>query len=107
MNALAELDGVAITRDPVCGMIIDPEAGGSRYSHDGHIYHFCAELCLTRFESDPEAYKTAKDPVCGMDVDRATAKYVSKHAGGRDYFCSERCKAKFDADPDAYADGRP
>ncbi|GGM06265.1 copper-translocating P-type ATPase [Pseudooceanicola nanhaiensis] len=96
-----------VTRDPVCGMTVDPDAGKPRAEHDGHSFHFCSEGCRSKFVADPEAYRTAKDPVCGMTVDRATAAWMSKHEGQRIYFCSPGCQEKFEADPAAYMGDRP
>ncbi|WP_370282635.1 heavy metal translocating P-type ATPase [Pseudooceanicola sp.] len=96
-----------VTRDPVCGMTVDPDAGKPRAEHDGHSFHFCSEGCRSKFVADPEAYRTAKDPVCGMTVDRATAAWMSKHEGQRIYFCSPGCQEKFEADPAAYPGDRP
>jgi Cu+-exporting ATPase len=96
-----------ITRDPVCGMTVDPEAGKPRLEHDGHVYHFCHEGCRAKFEADPETYIEAEDPVCGMSVDRATAKYMTKHAGEKFYFCSSRCVEKFKSAPEDYLGDRP
>ena len=96
-----------VTRDPVCGMTVAPDAGNPRAEHDGHSFHFCSEGCRSKFVADPEAYRTATDPVCGMTVDRATAAWMSKHEGQRIYFCSPGCQEKFEADPAAYPGDRP
>ncbi|WP_114963513.1 heavy metal translocating P-type ATPase [Tritonibacter mobilis] len=96
-----------VTRDPVCGMEVDPEAGKPSLDHDGHRYHFCSEGCRDTFKADPDAYLTAKDPVCGMDVDRSTAAHMTKHEGARHYFCSENCQSKFEVDPEAYLGDQP
>ncbi|MGR3670767.1 heavy metal translocating P-type ATPase [Sagittula sp.] len=96
-----------VTRDPVCGMTVDPQADKPKADHDGHTYHFCSDGCRKKFVAEPEAYLTATDPVCGMEVDRASAAHMSKHAGQRHYFCSERCQSKFDADPESYLGDRP
>jgi Cu+-exporting ATPase len=101
------LDADTITRDPVCGMTVDPEAGKPTASHDGHVYHFCHDGCRAKFEADPEAYIQAEDPVCGMTVNRAAARHMAKHAAERFYFCSGRCKEKFEAAPDDYLGDRP
>ena len=97
----------AVTRDPVCGMTVDPEAGKPTAGHGGRTFHFCSEGCRTKFAAHPEQYLTAKDPVCGMDVDRATAGHFLKAEGQKHYFCSEGCMSKFQADPEMYRDGRP
>ncbi|WP_417722028.1 heavy metal translocating P-type ATPase [Salipiger sp.] len=96
-----------ITRDPVCGMTVDPGAGKPFLDHDGHRYHFCSEGCRDRFRADPGAWLSATDPVCGMAVDRATAAHMIRHDGGKVYFCSGRCRTKFEAEPEAYAGDRP
>ncbi|NLS03895.1 heavy metal translocating P-type ATPase [Rhizobium sp. P32RR-XVIII] len=92
-------------RDPVCGMIADPDAGKPSLDYQGHTYHFCCDGCWKKFEASPQDYLTAKDPVCGMSVDRSTAQHFLKHEGEKFYFCSAGCKAKFEADPQAYRDG--
>ncbi|WP_112322181.1 heavy metal translocating P-type ATPase [Oceanibium sediminis] len=97
----------AITRDPVCGMEVDPAADTPRLEHEGHTYHFCSNGCRDRFAKDPAAYIEAEDPVCGMTVNRAAARHVAKHEGQQFYFCSERCQQKFEAAPDTYGKGRP
>src|SRR6478609_2933000 len=47
---------VGVGIDPVCGMEVDPRAGGPRTDHAGHTFVFCSERCLHRFEADPSAY---------------------------------------------------
>ncbi len=96
-----------VTRDPVCGMTVDPAAGKPSAEHDGHRYHFCSEGCRAKFVADPEAYRTAEDPVCGMSVERATATHMIKRDGQRIYFCSARCQEKFEAAPETYLGDRP
>ena len=96
-----------IIRDPVCGMHVDPTAGKPTAEYRGHIYHFCCDGCRTKFQADPEAYRTAEDPVCGMTVERASAAHMSKHSGEKFYFCSSRCQTKFEGDPETYLGDRP
>ncbi|MBB3914756.1 heavy metal translocating P-type ATPase [Rhizobium fabae] len=96
----------AVTRDPVCGMTVEPQAGKPSLDHAGRTYHFCSEGCRTKFAAAPQDYTTAKDPVCGMAVDRSTAKHFLKFEGEKFYFCSAACQAKFEADPAAYRDGK-
>ncbi len=93
------------TRDPVCGMTVDPNAGKTSLDYQGRTFHFCCNGCRAKFEAAPESYLTAKDPACGMSVDRATARHFLKHEGEKFYFCSAGCKAKFEADPSAYLGG--
>ncbi|MEX2517791.1 MAG: heavy metal translocating P-type ATPase [Paracoccaceae bacterium] len=95
------------TRDPVCGMTVDPAARKPTFEHGGETYRFCAGGCRDKFAADPEAYIEAKDPVCGMSVGRASAAHLAKHGGERFYFCSARCKDKFEAAPEEYLGDRP
>ncbi|MDC9813034.1 heavy metal translocating P-type ATPase [Rhizobium binxianense] len=101
-----EKSAIAMIRDPICGMTVDPQAGKPSLDHGGRTYHFCSEGCRTKFAAAPEDYLTAKDPVCGMSVDRSTARYFLKVEGEKFYFCSAACQAKFEADPAAYRDGQ-
>ncbi|MBL8582747.1 MAG: heavy metal translocating P-type ATPase [Rhizobiaceae bacterium] len=96
-----------VTRDPVCGMTVDPHEGKPSFELEGRIFHFCCEGCRKKFAADPAAYATAEDPVCGMKVDRASARHLLRHEGAKHYFCSARCQARFEADPAAYAGGAP
>ncbi|RWB92671.1 MAG: heavy metal translocating P-type ATPase, partial [Mesorhizobium sp.] len=98
---------IVVTRDPVCGMTVDPAAGKPSATLGGHSYHFCSEGCRTKFQKEPEAFLNATDPVCGMKVERATAKHFVRHEGKGFYFCSAGCKAKFEADPQKYLSGQP
>jgi Cu+-exporting ATPase len=46
----------SVTRDPVCGMTVDPDAGKPTHEHEGHIYHFCSNGCREKFGAEPEKY---------------------------------------------------
>lgn len=99
--------GESVVRDPVCGMVVDPQGGKPTVTHEGHVYHFCSDSCRNKFEKGPDSYLTAKDPVCGMSVDRATARHFQRHEGQGYYFCSAGCAEKFSADPERYLGDRP
>src|SRR5213082_1574057 len=93
-----------MTRDPVCGMTVDPAKPGARAMHAGKTYYFCCKHCAARFEREPEKYlQPAVDPVCGMKVEPANAAAEIEHAGRTYYFCSKHCAAQFHADPAKYA----
>ncbi|MHA1527469.1 MAG: heavy metal translocating P-type ATPase [Alphaproteobacteria bacterium] len=100
-------DTGTITRDPICGMTVDTQAGKPSHEHEGHLYHFCCNGCREKFAAQPAAYVEAEDPVCGMKVARATARHMAKHAGERFYFCSAGCHEKFEAAPETYLGDRP
>ncbi|MEK9724262.1 MAG: heavy metal translocating P-type ATPase, partial [Rhodospirillaceae bacterium] len=107
MQAETAPPAVAVVRDPVCGMDVDPDAGKPTAEHDGQTYHFCWQGCCDKFVAAPADYATATDPVCGMSVNRGTAKHVHRHEGTMHYFCCAGCKAKFEAAPETYLGERP
>lgn len=52
-------------RDPVCGMIVDPETSPHRFQHKGQTYVFCCPRCREKFAANPETYlgrKTQTSP---------------------------------------------
>ncbi|HSF91008.1 MAG TPA: heavy metal-binding domain-containing protein, partial [Paracoccaceae bacterium] len=44
------------TRDPVCGMSVDPATAKHMTVFDGKRYYFCSANCLEKFEAHPEDY---------------------------------------------------
>ena len=53
------------TRDPVCGMTVDPDK--ARFAHDygGTTYLFCCGGCQAAFRTDPEAFLRAREESSG------------------------------------------
>ncbi|HET7823954.1 MAG TPA: YHS domain-containing protein, partial [Anaeromyxobacter sp.] len=99
------------TRDPVCGMEVDPErAPGGVIRRGRYVYAFCSGPCRERFAAEPERW-FAIDPVCGMEVNPKAPRGGQVEHGGRTFFfCNPKCRAKFTADPGAYlarASGAP
>ncbi len=47
-------------KDPVCGMLVDPENAAGKVKHDGQTYYFCAVSCQQKFEKDPDQYLTER-----------------------------------------------
>lgn len=43
-------------KDPVCGMMVDPERTGHQAGHGGQAFHFCSARCHDKFVADPERY---------------------------------------------------
>jgi P-type Cu+ transporter len=105
------------TKDPVCGMLVDPDRARHTFGHAGKTYFFCCSHCAEKFEAAPEAFLTqphtsglapigiqpqetpssvrTRDPVCGMDVEPSSAKFKLEHAGTTYFFCSAGCLEKF------------
>ena len=46
----------AITKDPVCGMEVDPATAQHRAEHASVGYFFCSDGCRTSFLADPDRY---------------------------------------------------
>jgi P-type Cu+ transporter len=58
-------DGLHGSKDPVCGMRVDPQTTPHRAEHDGRPYYFCSTGCRGRFLAAPEQY---------LKADRSAAK---------------------------------
>jgi P-type Cu+ transporter len=46
-------------KDPVCGMLVDPEKPAGKVEHGGKTYYFCSTRCAERFEIEPEKFIAA------------------------------------------------
>jgi len=114
------------TRDPVCGMEVDPRTAAGSSEHNGQTYFFCSPQCLEQFRTAPGQYlrrpvaqsphapashdergQTVKDLVCGMMVNPATTPHQVEHQGRTYFFCGRRCVEKFQAEPDTYLHHAP
>ncbi len=42
-----------LTKDPVCGVELDPEHAAGQASYRDRTYHFCSAACREQFEKDP------------------------------------------------------
>jgi Cu+-exporting ATPase len=51
-----------VSRDPVCGMTVDPARAAAKADHAGTSYYFCCARCAEKFRADPEKYLRAKSP---------------------------------------------
>jgi P-type Cu+ transporter len=50
------LPGAVASRDPVCGMEVEPGGAAARREHAGREVFFCAEGCARAFDADPARY---------------------------------------------------
>jgi P-type Cu+ transporter len=66
---LASAPGV---KDPVCGMMADPQKAAGKVEHAGKTYFFCSARCKERFEKEPEKYLAAPG-TAGMEHAHAQA----------------------------------
>jgi len=58
MASLPILASAPRVKDPVCGMMVDPQKAAGKVEHAGKTYFFCSPRCAERFEKDPEKYLT-------------------------------------------------
>src|SRR5271163_2988647 len=46
-------------KDPVCGMMVDPQKAAKTVEHAGKKYYFCSVRCAERFSEEPEKFLAA------------------------------------------------
>ena len=42
---------MAKAKDPICGMMVDPERAAAKSERDGQVVYFCSVACKTKFDS--------------------------------------------------------
>jgi Cu+-exporting ATPase len=53
-------------KDPVCGMMVDPQKSAAHVTRGDQTYYFCSKRCAERFEKDPSKF-SAKAGAAGME----------------------------------------
>jgi Cu+-exporting ATPase len=48
--------GIAMAKDPVCKMEVDPRMAAAQSTYKGETYYFCAVSCKQAFDMDPRKY---------------------------------------------------
>lgn len=48
-----------MSKDPVCGMNVDPEKAAGKSEYKGQTYCFCCPGCKASFDKEPEKYLTS------------------------------------------------
>lgn len=43
-------------KDPVCGMMIEPQGAAAKSEYNGSTYYFCSASCKASFDADPTRY---------------------------------------------------
>jgi copper/silver-translocating P-type ATPase len=59
-------------RDPVCGMMVDPDHSAASAEYQGKTYHFCSKGCGAKFQADPEKYLHPQAKPEAMDEPQAS-----------------------------------
>ncbi|OGC01044.1 YHS domain-containing protein [candidate division KSB1 bacterium RBG_16_48_16] len=52
-----------MTKDPVCGMMVDVKTAPAKVEYKGRTFYFCSTGCKSFFQENPEKY--AKDEMTG------------------------------------------
>lgn len=55
------ISNVPLTKDPVCGMNVDPVKASAQETHAGKTYYFCCSHCREKFRAEPEKYLTPRE----------------------------------------------
>ncbi len=50
-----------MSKDPVCGMEVNPEEAAGTVEYKGETYYFCAPGCKNAFEKNPEQFLSSAD----------------------------------------------
>ena len=58
-TGLPVLGGGVREKDPVCGMMVDPNKAAGKHDHGGRTYYFCSARCAERFAKEPEKFLAA------------------------------------------------
>ena len=53
---MAEVQEAELVRDPVCGMMIEPQDAVSSQEFEGETYSFCNRSCAQKFAAGPKSY---------------------------------------------------
>jgi Cu+-exporting ATPase len=64
------------TRDPVCGMRVDPATAKESLQHKGVTYYFCCDGCLAMFRADPAKYLAKSRPAAPTVAAKAHGAYT-------------------------------
>jgi Cu+-exporting ATPase len=51
------------TKDPVCGMDVDPKTSAGTTEYKGQTYYFCSTGCKKAFDKEPEKYVKPEEHV--------------------------------------------
>lgn len=45
-----------MSKDPVCGMDVDPKTAAGKSEYQGATYYFCSPGCKKAFDKEPQKY---------------------------------------------------
>ncbi len=64
---------VGTVKDPVCGMMVDPEKATAKENLEGREFHFCGKGCAAKFRENPQRFLAAEKPQVTRETHAATA----------------------------------
>ncbi len=56
-------EALRVSKDPVCGMSVDPATAKQKADYRGQTYYFCGVGCNAKFVANPDQYLKAAEPV--------------------------------------------
>ena len=65
-----------LVKDPVCGMMVDPQQAAGKFSYQGETYYFCNPRCQQRFQQTPEAFLHPTPPAAAKPAMAAAAEMI-------------------------------
>ncbi len=72
------------SRDPVCGMEVDPGSAAASLEHGGQTYHFCSPRCAERFHAEPDKFLHQSRAVSPAPASAPHAEQMEKgHSSGQ------------------------
>ena len=78
----------SLTKDPVCGMDVDPgkaKAAGRVHERAGKTYYFCSDQCARDFAKDPDRYLKVASPRARAAAPKPEPPADRKSAGSGDH----------------------
>src|SRR5260370_13966126 len=78
MGSLPILGSAPMVKDPVCGMMVDPQRAAGKAEYAGKSYFFCSPRCKERFEKEPEKFLAAPG-TAGMEQVAVAPPSASEH----------------------------
>ncbi len=71
-----------LTKDPVCGMRVDPAKAAGSVEHGGATFYFCGSGCAAKFRADPEAYLGLSRTAVAISAEYVCPMHPEVHKNG-------------------------
>jgi YHS domain-containing protein len=57
---IKNVEGIAMAKDPICGMEVDERSATANLVYKGQVFYFCALSCYETFKEAPERYLVSR-----------------------------------------------